>query len=349
MSAIVPVLNPNTLGGMMAAVTRFHKEDEDPNFLIDAINDAIDSLWRSILLVNLSQFMGGPVTNLTIAAGAERASIVSITDPTVAPVIAPFVDGTLGAHTITGCYTYITESGSETLPSPTTTLLIAANSVAQITPPAYNNSFDPGIVGWNFYADLSGGARLAKQNGEPIDIYTKWTEPSDTGTVEAPDAPRPPNSNTTADNIFYIRTLEVQNPDSTWTTWHAGNLDDLLMRRASRDIGAATTYQGYAYDVLNGNTIEIRPAAGMTYNPRYFYVKKPRRLRFQSSLIPFTNFNASEFVKAYTEGQLCLSNHEYTASERNFARANNVRQEVLLGMNTQATTKQKTITPYFGW
>lgn len=337
-------VGPNTMAAKKAEVTRYHKETEDPDLLTDAINDAIESLWRSILLVSLGQFLGGPVTNLSIAAGSERQQIVSIADPTVAPVPGMVVDGQLPARTIDVEYTLVTESGSETNPSPLGTVNVLINNILDVPPPAYVS----GAIGWNCYACLHDG-RMALQNDEPLGFSQHYQEPDDTGISDAPDLPSPPTTNNTADNIFYIRMIQVQNPDSTWNTWQAGNLDDLLMTRASRQIASTSTYQGYAYDFVNGNTIEVRPALGTTLNPRYFFVVKPRRLRYDNAIIPFTNISASEFIKIYAEATLDLSNKEFTSYGIKSRKVEAIRAEILQGLNTQATTKQKTITPYFGW
>lgn len=344
MSAIIPVTGPNTLGSMKAMSTRFHKEQEDADLLTDAVNDAVESLWRSILLVSLGQFMQGPVTNLQIAAGSERAQIISILDPTVAPVPTQIAGGTLASRTINFYRTLVTESGSETLPSPMGTIVTTLNFLAQCPPPVYVS----GALGWNVYATLGDG-RPAKQNDAPLSFSTTYREPDDTGVQDAPNLPSPPIVNGTADNIFYIRLMQVQNQDGTFTTWQAGNIDDLLMLRASRSIAAASTYQGYAYDVLNGSQLEIRPAAGQALSPRYFFVVKPRRMLYDNATLPFTNISSTEFLKLYVGAQLDLSNHEYTGYNLKSSKAERIRLEIVQGLNTQATVKQRTITPYFSW
>jgi hypothetical protein len=344
MGAIIPVTGPNTLASMKAMITRYHKEQEEGDLLTDAVNDAVESLWRSILLVSLGQFMQGPVTNLQIAAGAERAKIVSIADPTVAPITTETAGGTLASRTIDFTYTLVTESGSETLPSPIGSITTTLNFLAQCSPPAYVS----GAIGWNVYACLHDG-RPAKQNDSPLLFSTTYQEPEDTGIIDAPNLPSPPNENGTADNIFYIRLMQVQNPDGTYTTWQAGNIDDLLLLRASRSIAAASTYQSYAYDVLNGSQLEVRPAAGQTLTPRYFFVVKPRRMLYDNATLPFTNISATEFLKMYSDAKLDLSNHEYTGYNLKSSAAERIRLEIVQGLNTQATAKQRTITPYFSW
>jgi hypothetical protein len=333
------------LAAFKAMVLRYHKENEANDLMGDVCNDAVESLWRSILLVSLGQFMGGPVTSLSIAAGSERQTIIAVADPLVAPVCGQVANpNSLGARTIDVCYTLVTDSGSETLQSPTTILPVADMFSLDVTPPTYVST----VIGWNLYACLHDG-RMALQNDQPLGFSTHYQEPQDTGISDAPDLPSPPLVNNTADNIFYIRLLQVQNPDSTWTTWQAGDLDGLLMSRASKSVASSSTFQGYAYDVINSNQIEIRPAAGTTLNPRYFYVVKPRRLRYDNSIIPFTTIAATEFLKMYADAALDLSNHEYTGYGMKAKKAEAIRQEILQGLNTQSTTKQKSITPFFRW
>lgn len=333
----------DTLGSMKAGLTRYIKDDENTDLLTDVINDAIESLWDSILLVSLGQFLGGPV-QVKFASGSERATIVSIVDPITPPVAAGIVGGNFPQRTEQIAYTLVTESGSETRISPILSQFIPLNQIVQVTPPAFVN----GAIGWNCYAGSETG-RLALQNDMPLDFSQSFVESADDGIIDNPDQPSAPQVNNTADNIFYLRLLQVQNPDSTYTTWQAGDVDGLLFQRACRNIAPASTFQSYAYDFVNGNTIEIRPAAGQELNPRYFFVVKPRRLRFDRAILPFTNISATEFIRTHAAQALCLSNHEYTAAHENGVKAEAKRQSILLGLNTQATHKQQTVVPYFRW
>ena len=336
-----------TLGSLKAMITRYHKEQEKDDLLTDAANDAIESLWRNVLLVALSQFMAGPITTLTMAAGSERASIISIPDPIVAPTCSDVAGGALPLRNADVVYTFVTESGSETLPSPINNTPVLINTLLNVAPPDVADQ--PGTpIGWNVYVG-DHGTRLVRQNDEPLGPNDTWVEPALTGYSNSPLLPPAPVSNTTGDNIFYVRVLQVQNTDGTWTTWQAGDIDGLLMSRASRSIASTSTYQGYAYDVFNGNTIEVRPALGATLNPRYFNVVKPRRLLYANAPLPFSNFSYIEYLKMYADAALDLSNHEYTGYGIKNRKAAGILQEILQGLNTQATAKQKTITPFFQW
>lgn len=338
----------DTLGTMRASVLQWYKGDDDPTLINDMISDAVESLWDSVLLVNLGQIMGGPIQNITFSAGNERQEIVSITDPTVAPTINTVVLGALLQRTLVFGYTFVTESGSETKLSPTSSQVVPVNSVAKVLPPVF-----PGTpaaigsvpIGWNVYgADVIG--RLAKQNPVPLDFAQFYQEPTSTGVIDEPNQPSPPQTNTTADDIFYIRLLEVQNQDSTWTRWQGADLESLLMKRMSRAIAPSSTYYPYAWDFVNGNRIEIRPAAGQALNPRFFYTRKPRRLRFDAAAIPFTNISATEFIRLYALASLHLTNRDYSSHNVWNGKAERKRMDILKGLNTQQRVKQTRITPF---
>lgn len=345
-----------TLFTMRGQLLRYMRDDEDPALCNDALNDAVDSLWLSVLLVSLGQFLGGPVSNsLQLAPGDERATIVTIPDP---PAL---VNGNFSQQAqLAGptplpirkeifTATYVTESGSETNYGIPLTVDVGLGQLSVIAPPTFPNIPTGNPVGWNLYGsgnpigvapDPNG---LFRQNELPIRFDQTFIE-ADAGLT--PQGDLPPTANGTADNIFYIRVIEVQQQDQTWKRWVAGDLDGLLMDRAVKQIASTSIAQCYAYDVVRGSTVEIRPAAGTALNPRFFWVAKPRRLRFDNSPFPFQNLAYSEFIKSYAAAQLKRSSHEYTAANLESSNAERVRIQILEGLNTQATTKQKNITPF---
>jgi len=356
---------------MRRQVISYLKDDEDPQLVNDAIADSIESLWLSCIKIHLGQFLGGPVQNLNLAQGTERTTLYVIPDPPqmLNSLVTQIANGTgqpnLLARTFFFNVTDTTESGSETNidylgvdgntgnGSPLS-FNAAAGNLCQVVPFGAPN-IPTGIpYGWNLYASVANGApgtpdpaNMVRQNSVPIMFNRAWTEPAGgILTVGDPDL-FPPTLNGTADNIFYIRVLEVQNPDQTWTRWTAGNLDGLLMDRAVKQLAPATTYQRYAYDFVNGNTLELRPALGQTLSPRYFFVVKPRRLIYDLAVIPFQNLPYTEFVKLFSAAQCRRSVHEYTAASQDANAAETARISILEGLNLQATVKQKSITPYF--
>jgi hypothetical protein len=337
-----------TLGSMKARVVRWARETIDDDLAADAVNDAIESLWLALVQVNLSSFVGGPVQNVSFAAASERATVVSITDPTATLTVGMVAGGNIASRTWICGYTYVTESGSETKPSPTTQATIPANNLARITPPP----FVAGAIGWNLYVGDS-QLDMGLQNDSPIDFAHQpdqvgafYTEP-DGGFQVQPDSQSPPTTNNTADDIFYVKVLEVQNPDTTWTRWQGAALEDLLMSRAEKSIATQSTYTPYCYDLVNGSTFEIRPAAGQTLNPRYFYTKKPRRLRFDKSLLPFSQYAGSvECIGDRALGKVQAALKEYEGAqywEENAARR---EMQIMQALNLQNRQRVQTITPF---
>lgn len=327
---------------MKAAITRWCREPIDDDLATDAVNDSVEKLWLAIATANMSALVGGPVQNLSFSAGDERKTVVSIADPTVAPTLSQAASGNLPAHTLFAAYTLVTESGSETLPSPTASLAILVNQLGLIAPPA----FVPGAIGWNLYAATADGTRLALQNAGPIDFGASWQEPP-SGVVSAPDLAAPPTMNGTADDIVYINVLEVQNPDNTWTRWNGADLQGLMMTRAERSIAPNSTYFPYFYDLVNGSTFEVRPALGGNAIPRYFYTKKPRRLRFDQAPIPLQRYSGStECVRDYAIAKVKMSLEEFEAAQGWMANATATRAEILSTVNLMNRNKVRRITPF---
>lgn len=332
---------PETLGSMKARVARWSRESIDDLLAEDAVNDGVESLWLSLVTINLSSFVGGPVQNPVFAAASERASIVSLADPVAAPTINFVVEGALPIRGVVGGYTLVTESGSQTLLSPTTSATIPANSIANMVSPA----FVSGAIGWYPYMGSVNG-RLALQSDAPIPFGTNWTEP-DTGFIDDPGRPTPPTQNLTADDIFYIKVLEVQNSNGTWTRWQGQALEGLMMERMEKTIANTSTYMPYCYDFINGHTVEIRPAAGATLTPRYFYTQKPRRLRFANSPLPFSQYaGATEYVGDYALSKIMMGLKEFDSAQGFRASAETLKIAILESANLQNRSRATRITPY---
>lgn len=338
-----------TFGYIKGRVLAELKENEDPTLIGNKINDGIESLWESILLINVQSFMQGPVQNVTFNSGDERQTLVTIVDPVtpLVPVAIAVANNLAQPRTRYYAFSLVTESGSETLLSPVAPLVIAVNDqVASIPAPAVPALSPVGAIGWNLYASDNPAGRMALQNSQPIDFGVSWQEDPVAGVIDDPDLPAAPASNTTADNIFYLKFFQVQNQDGTWTTWQGTDIDSLAMQRASRNLPVASTYQSYAWDILNNHQIEIRPKAGMTLNPRYFYVAKPRRLRFDNASVPFQNFAAEEFLINFAKSRTWLDKHEYDAHRIFESLADKKRLQLLQAVGDQQIKRQDRITPY---
>src|SRR2546423_842101 len=243
--------------------------DDDIPVINSAINDAIERAWIGMMQVQLARFVGAdsPVT-FTLPSGAERVQLVSIADPLVGPVLAQVVAGALPARTINGAFTYVTESGAETLPSPTIAFLTTVNNLLTAALPANANIIN--AIGWNFYASVQPDANLALQNQQPIPFNVTWQEPL-TGVVDYAAAQQTvPLKNGTADNISWILHMEVRTSDTLLRSWNQSDIDSMLYRKFARTLSSASEYQAYARDLINGNRLEFRPQTGAAFTPRYF-------------------------------------------------------------------------------
>ena len=304
-----------------------------------AINDAIESLWQSLIRAQLSNQMGGPVT-ISVAAADQRVLLASIADPTTAPTVAGVAGGTLAQHTIYSCYTLATDSGSETLPSATQTTVILVNTLAKMTSP----SFVAGALGWNCYMGTASG-RMAKQNTDPVAFGTDYTEAT-TGATILPDAPGVPTENTTYDDLFYIRRIEAVTPVGTYLSWDAADLDSAMMRSAAGQIAAASQYQTYVWDLIDQRQLELRPVVALAASPRYFYVKKPRRLAYDGSVIPFSNLPVSEFIRVHSLKSVFMALREWDAVKAYGGQAESARATLVAAVAQQNTPKNQTIAPF---
>lgn len=338
-----------TFGYYKGRVAAELKEDEDPILIGNKINDAVESLFESILLVCVQQFMQGPIQSISMAPGSERTTLVSIPDPLVAPTPSQIGIANALPFPRTGyfAYTWVTESGSETNLSPLASFTINfANQVFYVPGAPLPSTSPVGAIGWNLYASYNPAGQLALQNSVPLDFTVQWQEDAAIGIITDPDSPAPPTANTTADNIFYMKVIEAQNLDLTWTRWEGASIDGLMFQRAARNLPVASTYQSYAWDILRGNQLEIRPAAGMQLNPRHFYVAKPRRIRFDNAELPFQNFAAEEFIINFAISRVNLTNREYEAHQIWEGLADKKRLQTLQAIGDSNVQRQTRITPY---
>jgi hypothetical protein len=355
----------DTLGSIKAEVLGWlrgdYATDTDAPLVNSAINDSIEDIWNSMIQVQLARFFGldSPVS-FTLAAGLERVQLVLIPDPVSAPVGVTIAGGALGARTYSLAYTYVTESGAETLPSPIQNLAIGANNLAQVPAPAAV----PNAIGWNLYASVSNTtALLGLQNQLPLPFGFPFTEISlgwvdypgaqqQPGVVQSPSVATPgstgvPSENTTADNIAWITHMEVRTSDTLLRSWNQYDIDSELFRRYGRELSSASEYQTYVWDLINGNRLEVRPSAGITFNPRYFYIARPRRLRYDQGNIPYTQITGvHEFVVDKAIGKLKLGLDEYLAANAWDSKAAAIRAQVIAGLTQELWAKNTRIAPH---
>jgi hypothetical protein len=336
--------------------------DTDLPLLNSSINDAIEDIWTSMMQIQLARFFGldSPVT-FTLPQGAERVQLVSIPDPLAAPTLGQLAGATLPARTYLVCYTYVTESGSETLPSPTASLAIGLNNLAQVTsPPALSNA-----IGWNCYASITNNpALLGLQNPGPLPFSIVPFTESPIGWIDYPGAQQqpgvaqsasqatpasspPPSENTTADNIAWIVQMEVRTSDTLLRSWNQYDIGSEMFRRYGRELSSASEYQTYVWDLVNGNRLEFRPAAGLAFNPRYFYVAKPRRLRYDQATIPYLNVaGVREYLVCKAVARLKLGLDEYLADQAWSGKADKTKAQIVAALTQELWAKDLRITPH---
>jgi hypothetical protein len=321
--------------------------DED-TLVNAAINDALESIWQAMMQCHLAKFFGAdsPVS-FTLPQNTERFRIVVIADPTVAPTVNQVAGGALNdAIQFTVGYTFVTESGSETLLSPTT--LTAArnnNNVFQVVSPA-----NPGnAFGYNVYAGLAG--QLALQNQQPIPFGTNYTEPVTEWQGYPNNQQTPPLINNTADNLSWIEHLEVRTSDTLLRSWNQVDIDSEVMRRMARTLSTASEYQTYVWELtsdgLGNSTLEFRPQTGSNFSPRYWYVAKPRRLRYDQAQIPYVNIvGVHKFLKVQAKSDLYLGVNEFMNSQGWEQKADKEKLAIQMALMMETWSKNMRVVPH---
>jgi len=338
----------DTLGSLRSEILGWLRGDlatvDDVIVVNAAINDATEDIWMSMMRVQLARFFGtdSPVS-FNLAANTERVQLVSISDPTVALVAVNQAGGALPGANLKLYYTYVTESGAETNLSPVQNFVRNANNLTSIPPPPQPTTGEP--FGWNVYA---GVVNPALQNQQPLPFSIgAYLEPQ-TGFLDYPDAQQvPPTSNQTADNISWITHLEIITTDTLRRAWNQYDLDSEIMRRYARTLSSASEYQTYVWDLINGRVLEFRPPTGSAFTPRYFYVAKPRRLRYDQAEIPYTNISGvHEFLVNKSVARLKLALDEYLAQQAWSGEAESVRMNIERSLTQENWAKNNRIQPH---
>lgn len=340
-----------TYAGLLKELEDWARQSLDADLGMSAINDAVESLFSTVAQARIEEFVGAPVS-VQFAAGTERKSLVSITDPAGAPTLQQVLGGTFGGRTnLSAYFTLVTESGSETLPSPAGTIAnVNGGNVGKVLSPARVD----GAVGWNCYAgyNIADSTQAVRRNDEPLGFGEDLTEDIAQGWdgEGAPeDGAYPPLVNTTADDITYIQRMEVlQSDGKTYVPWSQADITSVLWSRVSGQIASTSSGESYVYDLLSGNTVEIRPMLGTTINARYFYVKKPRRVLFTDFNLPFTNISeAVPFLRHYALGRIFSSSFGDKRGPANLLAAEQTRRNIINLLGRKNANKNKRVTPLF--
>lgn len=331
--------------------------DED-SIVNAAINDAIESIWSALMSVHLARFFGSdsPVT-FQLPANTERLTLVGIQDPTVAPVVAQVAGGNLtDAARFFVAYTYVTESGTETNLSPTTQTAARINdNLFQVTPPA--NPGNPaggastpgpsgGAFGYNVYAGPTAN-EMALQNQQPLPFNVNYTEPLTEWQGYPVNQQAPPLSNNTGDNMSWIEHMEFRDVDNVLRSWGQYDIHSSKMQAMAASIPSASQYQNYLWDLTNDGTLEFRPMTGLAFSPRYWYVARPRRLRYDQAQVPYVNITGvHKFLKAQAKADLYLGINEFLLSQGWGQKAEQEKLAIQIALMTEQWNKNAKITPY---
>jgi hypothetical protein len=336
-----------TFGDMVRRILNGINEPVTPknqNATADYLNDGIESIWMSMLLATLSRFSKGPVTQV-FDAGQQTYNIVTVPDPTTPLTLQQLTQGNLGARTYYMSYCLVTDSGSTTKLSPLSSIAMLANNLVKVVSPAFSALWANDVIGYYVFGGLAADGSDQCQQSPMVKVGTPWVEPP-TGLQRAPNAPYPPTSNTTADNIFNIVRIDVQNVDTTWTQWMQTNLNSSWFTEFQKKVSTSTSFLPYVYDFIEDRQLEVRPALGATLTGNMFYTTRPRRLRFDASRLPYPQFALTGFLNAYVKGRLLLDMYEYDASDRWTDQSEKERQRVVYQVSATNFNQNNTIKPF---
>jgi len=297
-----------------------------------------------MMQANLARMFGqdSPVS-FSLPQGTERFQITSITDPVAAPTVTQVAGGALvDAAIFSVGYTYVTESGSETNISPlTVTAARTNNNLFQVTAPANpGNSF-----GYNVYAGPAG--QLALQNQQPVPFNVNYLEPVTEWQGYPTNEQTPPLANTTADNLSWIEHMEVRTSDTLLRAWNQADIDSLVMRQMAATLSSASEYQTYVWDMNNNGVLEFRPMLGSSFNPRYWYIAKPRRLRYDQADVPYVSIvGVHKFIKCQAKADLYLGVNEFMNGQGWQGIADKEREGIQMALLMESWNKNVHVMPY---
>ena len=330
--------NVLTLGDMAARINRAARERIDRDLACDFINDAVESLFNAAILATLSKFVGRPLS-VVIPADTTSYQIATIPDPTNYALVGTTAGGTLPDRTYEVCYAYVTDSGTTTRKSPAVTQLVAANTLATVSPPDYVDD----AIGYFVYAGVSG--RMAQQGNVPLPFDQMWIEPP-SGVIQAPDGPLPPRVNTTGDNVYAIQRIDVANQDLTFTNWLQATTNSSAWTQYQNRFPVPSTFPRHAYDLINNNTVEFRPQAGTDLPTTILYTVRPRRLRFLKSRLPYMSFVSQPFIFAQSFADVLRTLQEDKSADSWQTRADRLKLETVLAIAGENFNRNDTVKQY---
>lgn len=337
-----------TMGDMIRRILNDINEPvntKNQNQVADYLNDAIESIWMTMLLATLSRFSKGPVQQV-FGAGQTSFNLVTVPDPTTPLAVTNVpTSGTQPPSLIYYAYCLVTDSGSTTKLSPIVSSGVFFHNTIRLSSPAITSAMAQDVVGWYLFAGLNADGSDLGQQTPLLAIGTPWTVPM-VAISPAPNSPYPPTENTTADNIFNIVRLDVQNTDTTWTNWIQTNLNSSVFTDFQKKVSSTTTWLPFVYDFISDRQVEVRPALGTTMTGTFFFTVRPRRLRFALSRMPYPQFALTGFLHDYVISKFTLGIYEYDAADRWNDRAEKERQRVKEQVGQTNFNQNTTVRPF---
>lgn len=98
---------------------------------------------------------------------------------------------------------------------------------------------------------------------------------------------------------------------------------------------------------MNNGVLEFRPTTGLAFSPRYWYVAKPRRLRYDQAEIPYVSImGVHKFIKAMAKSDLYLTVNEFLNSSGWEQKAEKEKLGIQMSLMQESWGKNTRISPY---
>ena len=141
--------------------------------------------------------------------------------------------------------------------------------------------------------------------------------------------------------------MEIRTSDTLLRAWNQVDIDSEVMRRMARTLSSASEYQSYVWELDNNGVLEFRPMTGLNFQPRYWYVAKPRRLRYDQAPIPYVSIaGVHRFIKLQAKADLWLGVDEYIKSDGAQQRAGSQKQDIQMALMMELWKKNMRVVPH---
>ena len=141
--------------------------------------------------------------------------------------------------------------------------------------------------------------------------------------------------------------MEVRTSDTLLRAWNQADIDSLVMRQMAATLSSASEYQTYVWDMNNNGVLEFRPMLGSSFNPRYWYIAKPRRLRYDQADVPYVSIvGVHKFIKCQAKADLYLGVNEFMNGQGWQGIADKEREGIQMALLMESWNKNVHVMPY---